>query len=357
MRLLFVARRLLPDRYSGTETFIQGLTAAAGSGGHQVRIVSGWEHLRPDEEEGIQGVRLGGRTPLGAYRALHRAARAAAEAWGPDVIVANQLEAPSGPWPSLAILHDMNFGGARFGAIRRGLYCRRASAFRRRVAVSHATATRVRAAGLRKHVDVIPPGIDLERFALARRRARPIRPQEPLQVACLGRLHPGKGQMLAVEALRLLPESVASSVQLTIAGATADQPYVERLVAATRDEPRIQMATDVPDLAPYYRAADVVLFPSLLAEGFGYAAAEAIACGIPVLHARQAAISEAVFGGGEALDPSDPQVWAAAISGLVGGGLEAARDRSEQARGRLQLSCGWSEVWRQYEGILEEMIK
>jgi glycosyltransferase involved in cell wall biosynthesis len=54
-----------------------------------------------------------------------------------------------------------------------------------------------------------------------------------------------------------------------------------------------------PDALPdLYRAADVLVFPTVWpTEGFGMVAAEAMACGIPVVASRIAAIPEVVLDG------------------------------------------------------------
>ena len=45
--------------------------------------------------------------------------------------------------------------------------------------------------------------------------------------------------------------------------------------------------TDVEDIVPWYQGADVVLFPTLMEEGFGFTAVEGMACGKPVIYYDQ----------------------------------------------------------------------
>jgi len=54
------------------------------------------------------------------------------------------------------------------------------------------------------------------------------------------------------------------------------------------------------ELLKEHRRADVLMFPTRF-EGFGYAAAEAIACGTPVISSRCSSIPEVVFDGGTGL--------------------------------------------------------
>jgi glycosyltransferase involved in cell wall biosynthesis len=82
-----------------------------------------------------------------------------------------------------------------------------------------------------------------------------------------------------------------------------------------------------------YRTAAVVAVPSL-AEGFGLVAAEAQACGTPVVAANTSALPEAVGSAGLLLDPTDPLAWQNALRELV-------RDAGASARYRALARSRW----------------
>ena len=73
-------------------------------------------------------------------------------------------------------------------------------------------------------------------------------------------------------------------------------------------ESRVVFTGYVPDdeLASIYRNAQAVVLPSLW-EGFGLPAAEAMACGVPVLHSLAGSLPEVVGNAGIAFDPLDIQ--------------------------------------------------
>jgi D-inositol-3-phosphate glycosyltransferase len=72
------------------------------------------------------------------------------------------------------------------------------------------------------------------------------------------------------------------------------------------------------DLPAYYRAADILVVPSR-SESFGLVAAEAQACGLPVVAAAVGGLAHAVADGvsGILVDGWDPADWAAALRRVV----------------------------------------
>ena len=79
-------------------------------------------------------------------------------------------------------------------------------------------------------------------------------------------------------------------------------------------------------LSTYYRAADVCVVPSR-SESFGLVALEAAACGTPVVAAAVGGLTTLVEDGrtGLVVDPSTPEAFAAAASGVLADPLLAER--------------------------------
>jgi glycosyltransferase involved in cell wall biosynthesis len=66
------------------------------------------------------------------------------------------------------------------------------------------------------------------------------------------------------------------------------------LARVTRDDPRVRVAPGDP--LPHLRRADVYVHPSYQ-DGFAYAVAEAIACGVPVIVTEDTGAKERVVEG------------------------------------------------------------
>lgn len=168
-------------------------------------------------------------------------------------------------------------------------------------------------------VEVIAPGVDLERF-------NPAGPQRLLgadhefKILFAGRLQPLKGPDVLVAALAhwsktrggLLP----CRALITGAISGAHDMDLPAQVKAAGLEGVVDFLGPLAheDLAAAYRGADVVVMPSH-SESFGLVALEAQACGTPVLAHRVGGLTAAVADGisGELLPNLDPSTWCSAL--------------------------------------------
>lgn len=154
----------------------------------------------------------------------------------------------------------------------------------------------------------------------------------------VGGLSPHKNLLRLLDAFaRLEP---MSSGALVIVGDTQDvfHSHVPELRARVCDlglESRVRFAGYVADndLVGLYEHAYAFVQPSLL-EGFGLPAAEAMACGTPVLYSQAGSLPEVVGDAGLAFDPRDSQSIAASLKSL----LDSPRDRDHLSRIALERS-------------------
>lgn len=114
--------------------------------------------------------------------------------------------------------------------------------------------------------------------------------------------------------------------------------------------PRISILSNVPDswLPTLYRHAEMFCFPCRY-EGFGLPVLEAMACGCPVIAAREGALPELAEGAGVLLSPTESESWAEAIVGLscrpdqrhqlAASGLERARKYTWRNTATMTYAC------------------
>jgi D-inositol-3-phosphate glycosyltransferase len=204
-----------------------------------------------------------------------------------------------------------------------------------------------------ERVAAVQPGVDLDLFSPGSRAAARSRLGLPLDADVLlfvGRIQPLKApDVLLRAAAQLVAEDPASRSRLVVA--VVGGPSGSGLAHPTRladlagrlgiaDLVRFQPPVPQPELVDWYRAASLVVVPSY-SESFGLVAAEAQACGTPVVATAVGGLRTAVADGrsGVLVSGHDPAVWAEAIGDLVRNPLRA----HELSRGALVQATrfGW----------------
>ena len=178
---------------------------------------------------------------------------------------------------------------------------------------------------------VSPPGVDHDVFSPGDRSAARQRLGTGSNPTVLfaGRVQTHKGTALAVESyadLRdALDPALGTPVLQIIGGASGEdgETELERCVALAAErevDDCVHFIDPVPHaiLADYYRAADVVIVPSR-SESFGLVAAEAQACGTPVVASNSGGLAYIVSASesGLLVDGDDPQSFAAAMKAII----------------------------------------
>ena len=197
------------------------------------------------------------------------------------------------------------------------------------ICVSAAVADELRA-GWGLTASVIPNGVAFDRFAGA--DGAGWRERLGRYVLTVGGIEPRKGSLDLLEAYALL-RAADPSVRLVVAGGETLFDYRdyrtrwERRAAELDVAPVVLGTVDDADLPNLVAGAAAFAFPSVK-EGFGLAAMEALAAGVPLVVRDLPELRE-VFGGA-ARFAVDPAGLAAALREALNGG----EDRGRRAAGR-----------------------
>ncbi|MFJ8491171.1 glycosyltransferase [Streptomyces sp. NPDC094038] len=199
-------------------------------------------------------------------------------------------------------LGDSQLEGRELTSGVRALYLAGERLGRSTVAVSPTVAERLRRWGVPgPRIEVVPNGIDLDRFRFDPDRRRRVRdrlgiPRDAWVVGAVGRLAPGKRFGVLVEALARLP---ADCRLLLVGGGPEDDALrgaaraagVDGRVLFAGERPYASDRAEDPDLPALTSAMDVFASPSA-EEAFGLAVVEALAAGLPVLYSSCPAVED-----------------------------------------------------------------
>ena len=117
----------------------------------------------------------------------------------------------------------------------------------------------------------------------------------------------------------------------------------------------VDFETNVTDLVPYYQKADIVIFPTLMEEGFGYTAVEAMSCEKPVIYSDFPAIIESTGNIGI-------KFRRGVASELAEGIIKLYRDKKlrlkigKEGRNYVLNHYRWGKVFRNYQKVYDELL-
>jgi glycosyltransferase involved in cell wall biosynthesis len=212
------------------------------------------------------------------------------------------------------------------------------------IAISRAAADALRGRGIATPIEIVPSGVDVERFApadealrAAARTALRLDPAEPV-LAMIASLHTRKGHDVLLDGLTVLAARGLRPACL-LAGTGPERERLEARGEASGLAAQLRWLGRIDDVRSLLAAADVAVLPSL-AEGLGVAALEALAVGRPLVASAVGGLREVVRHDVDGLlvPPADPAALAEAIARCLGDRALAARLAAAGPRRALDFS-------------------
>jgi 1,2-diacylglycerol 3-alpha-glucosyltransferase len=217
------------------------------------------------------------------------------------------------------------------------------------IAPSAGVAARLRACGVRPPIEVVPTGVDLERFRPGDRPAAraALGWESGPRLLYVGRLDREKNLDFLLDAFTQVATRHPGAT-LWLVGRGTHERALQRQARRFGLGERVRFVGPVGHdaIARYYQAADLFVFASTT-ETQGLAVLEAMAVGLPVVAVRASGVEEAVVDGVSGLlVPEDREAFTGAVSELLAdpalarklaaGAREAARPAAAAAlAGRL----------------------
>ena len=195
-------------------------------------------------------------------------------------------------------------------------------------------------------IAVVHPGVDAA-FATVERA-----PEAAPTILCVGTVERRKNAALVIEALARIPEA-----RLICAGPpTPYQDECRALAQRLGVEARVDFAGYVASerLRSLYATCTLAVAPSRY-EGFGYAAAQALCAGIPLLAARSSSLIEVVENDAPLLDPDDSTIWVHEIETVLET-RASAEERARAVRARAIARFSWERAARATAAVYRSVI-
>ncbi|MDC2964998.1 glycosyltransferase family 4 protein [Gammaproteobacteria bacterium] len=167
---------------------------------------------------------------------------------------------------------------------------------------------------------------------------------------------PLKGLDYLLEALSNLIK-VYPDVSLSIIGELRKGGHTERLIKKLNLEKRVNFFSNLTqaDLRKTYCEAELAIIPSLY-EGFGFAAIEAMACGIPIISSSGGALPEVIKDTGIIIPPKNVKEIYNAVNFLFSS-PHSAKEFAEKGLQRANKKFSWAAIAKKLEKVYFKEIE
>jgi phosphatidyl-myo-inositol alpha-mannosyltransferase len=371
VRIGIVSQSYYP-RFGGVTEHVHNTAVELARRGHEVTIVTSRFRGEPPRQHRIGLERVGYNVLIPFNRAfvdftigfrLKRELRKLFERHAFDILHTHCPISPTLPilaiqaatCPQVATFHSTGGAGVLQDTFQDFL-SRIVGRLDARVAVSQ-TAAATAQAYYPGHYEVIPNGVDVERFHTSLAPFADERQPGILNLLFVGRLDPRKGVHTLITAMPEIVARTNGKVRLFIVGDSYLRARFEASVPSeVKDKVRFLGHVPLEDLPRWYRTADVFISPASGNESFGIVLLEAMASGCPVVASDIPGYRSVVIpdDNGILVPPENASALAAAVSALA---QDPERRRQLATRGRQRaLEFAWPRVTDRIEAVYREVL-
>jgi len=198
-------------------------------------------------------------------------------------------------------------------------------------------------------IDVIPNGVELERFNPAQTTSE----SQTIRLLTVGRLSVTKRMDILINAVDIL-KNKGCKILLKIVGGGQTQQKLKQIVNEKKLDNIIEIAgrIDAEDMPRVYRQNNIFISASKL-EGMSNAMLEAMASGLPIIAARCEGTEELIAENGLVIENANAEEIAKAIKKLIDD-RQLRNQMSIAARQRAQQFT-WGRIAEQYLNLYERV--
>ena len=205
-----------------------------------------------------------------------------------------------------------------------------------------------------KHKIYLSPGAPNSNLLNNYSEPKPTSNSPRINILCVGRIHPRKGQDQILKALNLLTEEEQKKIALRIVGPQTKPKFFNSLGEISRKfRGKVIFEGDCTDekLSELYSSSDIFVLTSMplanSVEGFGFVYLDASSHGLPVIANRTGGVEEAVIDGKTGLlaEPGDIRELSRCLLDLINN--RKLRNKLGQEGKRWAKNHSWERVSKQ----------
>jgi glycosyltransferase involved in cell wall biosynthesis len=354
MKLAIITRYFPKDYFGGGESVVYNVWKRAIDI-YDVSLISGWVKDPALLPERAYSFDLRSKNRFVRYLKLYFNSKKFVKQIKPDVIHTNTMEIPNFNIPTVVMVHHIGHLIGSMGKVKlmakfqKYLVKRKLNKVKQIVTVSNATKNDLIKIGVNPgKIKVIYNGIDVDKF-----KPKKVN-NEKFTIVYPSRISREKGQHLAIKAIKELSEEHKKRIKLIIAGYVSDKSYLDELKYMAKGLP-IEIKTNVAKIEEEYMNSDLVIFPTLMFEGFGLVAAEAMCCEKPVIATDVPAVREVVREDGILIKLGDHKALSNAIIKLYNN--PNLREKfGRDGRKFVLKNFTWNIAFKKYKEVYEKLI-
>mgnify|MGYP000426794613 CR=1 FL=1 len=202
------------------------------------------------------------------------------------------------------------------------------------------------------NIEVVLNGIDLDAF----RENKGIK-KVPFRIITTASADiPLKGLRFLIEAMIGIIDEFPEA-HLAVIGKAKEEGETVQQISKLNLKEKVSFHSELSqsEIVSLYSSAHISVIPSLY-EGFGFGAAEAMACGLPLISTHSGGLKEVVGQDASIIEPGSSKVIVSAVKDLFSS-QEKQLTLSKMGRERMEREFNWKKAARAYERIYVRAVE